>query len=119
MRRGHAVMAYGLGISDFGKSGYFRLSELWKGKQKHIDAYDIIQAFNSYPNIPSTFDGSLPWGRPEDGGRIETGQTYFFEGLGENGLVGRVTAASVSEEERKMYLVVKEAEEEATSRQEI
>jgi SEC-C motif len=35
--RGHSVLIYGLGIPDFGKGGQYRLSDLWRQKQKHID----------------------------------------------------------------------------------
>ena len=44
-KRGCAILAYGLGIPDFAKSGHFLLSELYRRKQRHIDAYDIMEAY--------------------------------------------------------------------------
>jgi hypothetical protein len=75
--RGHSVLVYGLGIPDLGKREPLPLSEIWKQKQKHIDAHDIVEAIRSYPRIPPTFDGSFPFGSEE--GKIEIGGTYFLE----------------------------------------
>ena len=38
--------------------------------------------------------------------RIEIGQTYFFEEAGENGLLGEVTTATISEKNRKLHICV-------------
>ena len=104
--RGHAALAHGLGISDFAKVGEYRLSEVWRRKQKHIDAYQIMDAIFSYPKIPNTFDGSLPLAKSDAENQIQIGQTYFFEDAGEKGVLGEVTSATVSEGEKKMYIVV-------------
>ncbi len=103
---GHAALAYGLGIMDFAKPGEYRLSEVWTRKQKHIDAHHILDALKSYPKIPNTFDGSLPLAKSDAENRIEIGQTYFFEDIGENGLLGEVTTATVSESEKTIYIGV-------------
>ena len=42
----------------------------------------------------------------EAANRIEIGQRYFFENLGDDGLLGEVTTATISEAEKKMYLGV-------------
>jgi len=103
--KGNAVLAHGLGISDFGKKGYFRLSELYRKKQRHIDAYAIMEAFKDYPKLPSTFDGSLPSATLGDNPQhLKIGETYFFEGIDDNGLVATVTSAIVSEEEKLIYM---------------
>jgi hypothetical protein len=101
------VMAHGLGISDFSKPGYYRLSEIYRRKQKHIDAYDIMEAFGKYPQLPTTFNGSLPStvkGNPYD--RIIIGETYFFEGIGERGEgdIATVTTATVDEIAKTAYI---------------
>jgi hypothetical protein len=88
-----------LGIPDFCKGGPLPLSEIWKRKQKHIDAYDIVEAIRSYPRIPSTFDGSLPFGSDE--GRIQVGETYFFQ---DDGVIGTVTTATMLEQDRKILI---------------
>jgi hypothetical protein len=57
----HGVLAaFGLGIPDFNRRGSYRLTEIYRQKRKHIDAHHIAEAFAKYPQIPTTFDGSLP-----------------------------------------------------------
>ena len=59
--RPHIALApSGLGIPDFNRPGFYRLSEVYRQKRKHIDAHDIAAAFIKYPQFPPTFDGSLP-----------------------------------------------------------
>ena len=103
--RGHAVLVHGLGIPDFAKVGNFRLSDLYKKKQRHIDAHDIMAAFKDYPNIPQTIDGSLPSESfNQNPQHIKIGEKYFFEDIGENGLIATVTSATVSKTEKLIYL---------------
>lgn len=97
-------LAYGLGIPDFAKEGKYRLPEIWKMKQDHIDVYNVMEAVKTYPQIPPTFDGELPL-YPEDfGNRIQVGETYFFEDVGEKGTVAEVTSATVAEAQKKMFI---------------
>jgi hypothetical protein len=99
-----AIMPYGLGIPDFSKPGMYRVSEIYRRKQKHIDAHDIMEAFAKYPQLPPTFDGSLPSslkGKPYD--RIIIGETYFFEGIDGKGAVATITTASVDENAKTAY----------------
>lgn len=105
--RGHSVLAHGLKIPDFGKPGQYQLSEIWRQKQKHIDAHNIMEAIKSYPKIPNTFNGSLPLSKHEADNRLEIGQTYFFENVGEKGVLGEVVEATISEEAKIMHIVVK------------
>ena len=103
--RGQAGLVYGLGIPDFEKVGYFSLSELYKNKQRHIDVYNIMAALEDYPNIPQTIDGSLPSESfNQNPQHIKIGEKYFFEDIGENGLIATVTSATVSEIEKMIYL---------------
>ena len=96
-KRGNVILAHGLGIQDFAKSGYFRSSELYRRKQRHIDAYEIMEAFRDYPKLPETFDGSLPSETLNDNPQhLKIGETYFFEDIGENGLIATVTQISVN-----------------------
>ncbi len=105
---GHALMAFGLGIPDFGKNGRFKVSEIYRRKKKHADAFSVIEAFGKYPQLPVTFDGSLPSnvsGKSYE--RIIIGETCAdFTGIGENGLIGTVTTAMVNEAEKAIYLAV-------------
>ena len=104
-KRGNAILAHGLGILDFAKRGYFRLPELYRRKQRHIDAYEIMEAFRDYPKLPLTFDGSLPSETFSDNPQhLKIGETYFFEDIGENGLTATVTSATVNESEKLIYI---------------
>lgn len=100
-----AAVPFGLGIQDFNKPGYMRLSEAWRRKQKHIDMFNISAALLKYPHFPVTFDGSLP-SESLDGAlpRVMIGETYFFEGVGDGGLVGTVTAANVIESQCEVHV---------------
>ena len=65
-----------------------------------------MSALEKYPHIPSTFDGSLPLD-PEDGHwRLLIGERYFFEDIGEGGVVAEVTSATVSEADKKMFVAI-------------
>jgi hypothetical protein len=100
-----AALPYGVGIRDFNRPGHYRLSEAHRLRQKHIDAYDIGEAFQKYPQLPSTFDGSLPSETFHgDKGRVLIGETYFFEDIDAKGLIATVTSAAVVEPEKKMYI---------------
>ena len=107
-----AAAAFGLGIPDFSKPGYHRLSEMYRRKRKHIDAHEIAEVFTKYPQIPATFDGSLASEAFGGKSRVKIGETYAFEGLQsrdssiEGGLVATVTAATVSETEKLVYIAV-------------
>lgn len=101
------VLAHGLGISDFAKPGHYRLSEIYKNKQKHIDSHEILEAIGKYPNIPSTFDGTIPSETfNEHSQRILIGEKYFFDDIGDNGVIGTVTSATVNEPEKKAYFAI-------------
>jgi hypothetical protein len=106
-----AVLAHGLGIDDFGKPGLYRLSQMYKMRQKHIDAHNIFDAALNYPHIPTTFDGSLPSDAfTAESRRILIGETYFFDDVGDEGIVGKVTSATVSETEKLAYYVIQTPE---------
>src|SRR3990167_7774504 len=100
-----AVLVHGFGIPDFGRPGEYRLTEIYRKRQKHKDAYHIFEAVKEYPKFPSTFDGSLPSETFGDGGgRIIIGETYFFPDMDEKGITGTVTSAMVSETEKTEHL---------------
>lgn len=103
---GKAALAIGFGI-DFGKPAYRSLIEAYKHKQAHIDAHEIGAAFSRYPNLPSTFDGSLPsdvYGAPNR--NVQIGETYFFEGINGTGVVATVTSAVVIADEKAAMIAV-------------
>ncbi|MEQ8396176.1 MAG: hypothetical protein RIC54_22775 [Thalassobaculum sp.] len=103
---GAAVLAYGMGIPDFAKPEKQRISEWYRQKQKHIDAYNVLRAIQSYPQIPETFDGRPASEVFDKSRRLRIGDTYFFEDAGENGLVGEVTSVAVGEEDKELYVAV-------------
>jgi hypothetical protein len=99
-----AAAPFGLGMPDFNRPGTYRVSEAYRRKQKHIDAHYIGTALLDYTKFPTTFDGSLPseafgW----SSSRVKIGETYFFDNVGAEGLVGTVTCASVPEHEKVAY----------------
>ena len=95
----------GLGMPDFDRPGYYRLSKIWRRKQRHIDAHNIGDALARYPQLPSTFDGGLP-SESFDGrsSRVRIGETYFFSDVGDGGMVGTVTAATVNEAGKEAWI---------------
>ena len=101
------AMAYGLNIPDFAKPGYYRLTEMYKAKQRHIDGHRIMDAFQTYPKLPVTFDGKvLSESSNSVQAPVQIGQTYFFEDV-EGGITGTVTTATVSEGNREVVLAVR------------
>jgi hypothetical protein len=99
------AMPYGLGMPDFNRSGYYRLSVAYLNKRKHIDVFNICDALAKYMAFPSTFDGSLPseaFGRARQ--RIKIGDTYHFPDAGD--MVGTVTSATVDEGKKKLLVAV-------------
>lgn len=102
-----AICPFGLGLQDFNRPGYYRLAETYRRHRRHIDAHKIAEALAAYPQLPSTFDGRLPseaYGR----GRvpITIGQTYFFDDVGDHGMVATVTTASVDEPNKRVVIGV-------------
>ena len=64
-----------------------------------------MEAYKGYPKLPDTFDGSLPSEAFNDNPQyLKIGETYFFEGVDDKGLVATVTSATVSETEKSSIL---------------
>ena len=107
-----ALAAFGLGIPDFKRPGEYRLIEIYRQKRRHADAFHIAEAFAKYPQLPTTFDGSLLSDSLDGKPRPMIGGTYLFEGVADlpesvgGKLVARVTAATVREVEKKAYIGV-------------
>jgi hypothetical protein len=102
-----ATMPFGLGFPDFNRRGHYRLSEIYRRKQKHIDAHSIGTSFLGYTKFPTTFDGSLP--SEAFGGassRVKIGESYLFKTVGGADMVGTVTYASVHESEKAAGIAV-------------
>ncbi len=102
------VLAYGLGIPDFSKPGNIRFSDWYRNKQKHIDAYDVMDGLRSYPQIPDTFDGqpsSEAYGDSQNK-RLIVGKTYFFEDIGDGGVTGMISSVGVDPPEKLAYVGV-------------
>lgn len=100
-----AVLPYGLGIPDFLKKEPLRLIEIYKRKQKHIDAFNILDSFGSYINFPETFDGSLASETFSKATQsIKIGERYFFEDIGDKGLIAKVTDAIVDVQNQSVLI---------------
>ncbi|MFZ3351431.1 MAG: SEC-C domain-containing protein [Xanthobacteraceae bacterium] len=102
-----AMLPFGLGIPDFNRPGYMRLSAIYRQKRKHIDAHHIGESFLNYTKFPTTFDGSLP--SEAFGGassRVKIGESYLFQNVGGVDMVGTVTYATVWESEKRAAISV-------------
>ena len=97
---GHAAIRYGLGIADYAKPLKYSLKDAWKIKQKHIDMEYIVETLTTYPRIPNHFDSDFP---PTEPNRIKIGMRYEFV---DAGVLGIVTAAHVSVDQKRIYLTV-------------
>lgn len=100
-----AALPFGLGIPDYNRPGHYRLSEIYRQNQKHIDAHNIGAAFLGYTKFPTTFDGSLPseaFGRAPS--RVKIGETYLFKNIDGADRVGTVTCASVYESDKAVAI---------------
>ncbi|HEX4411114.1 MAG TPA: SEC-C domain-containing protein [Xanthobacteraceae bacterium] len=101
-----AMLPFGLGMPDFNRPGYARLSEIYRQKRKHIDAHHIGESFLKYTKFPTTFDGGLPseaFGAASS--RLKIGESYLFQNVGTD-MVGTVTYATVWESEKKAAISV-------------
>lgn len=102
---------FGLGMPEFARPGLKRVSDAYRDKLKHIDAFNIGESICNLLRFPTTFDGKLPseaFGRPTS--RVVIGETYLFNSGGQNGedVLGQVRDAIMVAEEKKAYLVVKD-----------
>ena len=104
-----AAFPFGLGMPDFNRPGFYRMSERYKQDKKHADALKVADGLSKLLRFPSTFDGSLPnvtlkGERPP----IIIGERFNFEGAGPDGkdLRGTVADATVVEAEKATYVVV-------------
>jgi SEC-C motif len=99
------AMPYGLGMPDFNRPGYYRFSQAYMNKRKHLDAFHICDAFEKYLAFPTTFDGTLPseaFGRAPK--RIKIGETYQFTDA--SNIIGTVTSATVNEANKMVHVAV-------------
>lgn len=98
---------FGLGLPDFNRPGMIRVSDAYRQKQKHIDAYAIGQSIEHYLSFPATFDGKLPsesFGQPS--ARVVIGETYFFPEVNEGGVIGTVTDATVDKGKKEAVIAI-------------
>jgi hypothetical protein len=102
---GHAIMAHGLG-NDFWVPEGRRISDIYRRKQKHIDIHNLLEACKKYPQIPTTFDGTLPSQALGKSQPVTIGETYFFDCIGEKGQLGTVTTATLNESEKQVVFSV-------------
>lgn len=97
---------FGLGMPDFNRPGMIRVTEAYKQKQKHIDAYDIGESIVNYLRFPVTFDGKLPSEAFGTSRRTIIGHSYCFENVAGEDVVGVVTAATVDETRKEAIIGV-------------
>lgn len=93
-----AVLAFGLGIPNFAKSGMITLSNWYRAKQEHVDAHKLLESMQTYPQIPESFDGQPLEIEPrQKSARLFVGQDYFFTGKNGGGIVGVLRQVLVDE----------------------
>lgn len=99
----------GLGITDFNRSGHFRLYDVYLRDRKHADAHRVAEGLSSILSLPMTFDGSMPSTTLHgDLPPIVIGQKYCFEGADHNGgdIIGTVADVTVMEGEKCAMVAV-------------
>lgn len=98
-----------VGIPDFNRTGQYRLSEIYRRDQKHMDALKVGESMEKLLSFPTTFDGSLP-GTSLNGDKppVQIGERYNFEGVGPDGsdLIGEVTEAIVDETAKEAIVAI-------------
>ena len=100
------ALPFGMGISDFNRTGAYRLSEIYRRDRLHQDAFRVAESLSGL-QLPTTFDGALAatalLGQPSP---VVIGEKYCFERAGPDGkdLVAEVTSAIV--DEKAMCVVV-------------
>lgn len=89
-----------VGIADFNRSGFHKLSDVYRREKKHADALRVAESLAHTLRFPTTFDGSMPattlmGERPP----LAIGERYCFEGAGPEGddITGTVTDVTVME----------------------
>ena len=101
---GHAAITFGLGIEDYVKPHKYTFPEAWHVKQKHIDMFTLKDVITTYPQIPNSFDDALPPVATGERERLKIGKIYEFV---DAGITGEVISAVVSENEKKIWAVVR------------
>jgi hypothetical protein len=102
-----AASPFGLGLPDFNRPGMVRVTEAYRRKQKYTDAHAIGNSIENCLRFPVTFDGKLPseaFGHATS--RVKIGETYFFPDVGEKGMTGVVSAATVDEQNKVLIIGV-------------
>ncbi len=97
-------LPFGIGMPDLNRPGYYRLSEAYLNKRKHVDIYNICDALEKYLSFPSTFDGSLPSEAFYGAQPIRIGETYVFPDS--DNLVGTVADVTVDDVNKVAYVMV-------------
>ncbi|MFB9050317.1 hypothetical protein ACFFV8_16535 [Sphingobium indicum] len=89
-----------VGIPDFNRPGFHKLSDFYRSEKKHADALRVAESIAHTLRFPTTFDGSMPattllGERPP----LTIGERYSFEGAGPDGnhITGTVTDVTVME----------------------
>ncbi|MER8803203.1 SEC-C domain-containing protein [Mesorhizobium sp. M0018] len=102
-----AAWPFGLGMPEFNRPGMVSVSEAYRRKRNHIDAYRIGESIEKYLRFPATFDGKVPseaFGQTS--ARLKIGEAYLFEDIGEGGTLGTVTSVAVDEQKKEMFVGV-------------
>jgi hypothetical protein len=89
------ALPFGVGIPDFNRPVSLPLIEMYRRRQKHIDAFNIVEFMHL--QIPMTFDGSLE--SEAFGGlqRAKIGDTHNFPDVNGGEFQGTISCATVNE----------------------
>ena len=106
----------GMGMSDFNRPGYMKLSEIYTRDKKHADALQVCESLAKLLSFPTTFDGSMSatalFGELPP---VQIGEKYNFDGAGADGkgMVGTVTDAIVLEAEKEITVAIQTDDDKA------
>lgn len=99
----YSTLAEGFKIPDFKMDLQFSsIREALRNREKHHEMLRLMDSIREHYEIPSTFDAEIPEFAFEDKPRLCIVQKYLVLDKGKE-VVGELTSATVSEEERLVY----------------
>lgn len=98
-------MAYGLGIPDFDLNRPMSISERYRWEKRHADAMSVMDSFNRYLVIPTTFDGSMSSEKLGLQNSVGVGSAYAFDGP-HGRVYGTVISVRFSEADKKTFIKI-------------
>jgi len=102
---GRSCVGVGFKIPDFGHGKVYKnLREMYYAKVKHSDIHHLMNSIKVHYDIPSTFDAEIPEFYFGDSStpRLKIGHSYIVPDGQGGEVVGELTTATVSEQEKQV-----------------